>query len=149
MPLVMSAEQYKVSACLCYRDTRCFFKIAFFIERMHLVSDAHCCFPKCMICRTSRRQVHGKLVRQEGNEFAIGRLFGGEGHGAAEGLVQGIHSAPVPGYFDGMADGALYPAGGGLECFRHLGVQYLGDGVGVLSARLGALPDAAGEPYKD
>ena len=48
-----------------------------------------------------------------------------------------------------MADGTLYPAGGGLESLRHLGVQDLGDGIGVLSARLGALPDAAGEPYKD
>ena len=30
-----------------------------------------------------------------------------------------------------MADGSFHSAGGGLECFCHLGVQYLGDGVGV------------------
>ena len=28
-----------------------------------------------------------------------------------------------------MADGTLHTAGGGLEGLRHLGVQYLGDGV--------------------
>ena len=28
-----------------------------------------------------------------------------------------------------MTDGSFHTAGGGLECFRHLGVQYLGDGV--------------------
>ena len=30
-----------------------------------------------------------------------------------------------------MADGSFHSGRGGLECFRHLGVQYLGDGVGV------------------
>ena len=30
-----------------------------------------------------------------------------------------------------MADGPFHPAGGGLEGLRHLGVQYLGDGIGV------------------
>ena len=47
-----------------------------------------------------------------------------------------------------MANGSLHAAGCGLECFRHLGVEYLGDGVGVLTARLGALPDALFETYK-
>ena len=30
-----------------------------------------------------------------------------------------------------MPDGAFHTAGGGLECFCHLGVEYLGDGIGV------------------
>ena len=63
--------------------------------------------------------------------------------------LQSIQIPSVPGDFDGVPDSSLDSAWGGLECFRHLGVQYLGDGVGVLTARLGALPDAAGEPYKD
>ena len=45
--------------------------------------------------------------------------------------MQCIQVASVPGYFDGMADGPFHSAGCGLECFRHLGVEYLGDGVGV------------------
>ena len=48
-----------------------------------------------------------------------------------------------------MADGSFHPAGCGLEGLGHLGVQHFGDGVGGLAARLGASPDAAGEPYKD
>ena len=42
-----------------------------------------------------------------------------------------------------MTDGPFHPAGGGLEGFRHLGIQDLGDGVGVLSARLGAFEECA------
>jgi hypothetical protein len=30
-----------------------------------------------------------------------------------------------------VADGTFHTAWRGLECFRHLGVQYLGDGIGV------------------
>ena len=30
-----------------------------------------------------------------------------------------------------MSDSTLYSGRGGLECFRHLGVQDLGDGIGV------------------
>jgi len=49
--------------------------------------------------------------------------------------LQRIQIASVPGNLNGMADGTLHSGRGGLECFCHLGVEYLGDGIGVLSAR--------------
>jgi hypothetical protein len=41
-----------------------------------------------------------------------------------------------------VADSSFHTAGGSLECFGH---QYLGDGVGVLTARLGSLLDGVCE----
>ena len=40
-----------------------------------------------------------------------------------------------------MADGPLYPAGGGLEGFGYLGVEDLGDGVRGLSAHAGGFQE--------
>ena len=37
-----------------------------------------------------------------------------------------------------MADGPLHSGWSGLECLGDLRVQYFGDGIGVLTARLGA-----------
>ena len=52
--------------------------------------------------------------------------------GVAEVAVQGVHIATVPCHLDGVADGALYPAGGGAVFLGDLRVQALGDGVDVL-----------------
>ena len=52
--------------------------------------------------------------------------------GVAEVAVQGIHIATVPCHLDGVADGPLYPAGGGAVFLGDLRVQALGDGVDVL-----------------
>ena len=90
-----------------------------------------------------------ELISDKRDKFGIGRFTFRVADRVPEEPLQGIQIPSVPGHFDGMSDSPLHPAGGGLECLGHLGVQYLGDGVGVLSARLGALPDAAGEPYKD
>ena len=76
-----------------------------------------------------------KLIRNKRNKFGICRLAFCIGNCVSEESLQGIEVASVPGDFDGMADGPLHSAGGGLECFRHLGVEYLGDGIGGLSAR--------------
>ena len=57
--------------------------------------------------------------------------------------MQGIQVASVPGYFDGMADGTLHAAGGGLECLGDFRVQYLGNCIGVLTARLRVLLEEA------
>ena len=51
--------------------------------------------------------------------------------GIAEKSLEGIQVATVPGDFDGVTDGPLHAAGGGLECLGYLRVQYLGDGIGV------------------
>ena len=96
-----------------------------------------------------RLQLKLQLVRDKGDEFGIRGFSLGIADGIAEKSLQSIQVASVPGNFDGMTDGSFDSAGRGLECLGHLGVQYLRNGVGVLSARLGALPDAAGEPYKD
>ena len=89
-----------------------------------------------------------ELVRNEGDEFRIGGLALGIADGVAEESLQGVQIPPVPGDFNGMADGSFHPAGCGAEVLGYLGVEHLGDGIGVLSARLGALLDATGEPYK-
>ena len=72
-----------------------------------------------------------QLVRNEGDELRIGGLAFGVGYGIAEEPLQCIQIPSVPSHLDGMADGPLHPAGGGLEGLGHLGVEYLGDGVGV------------------
>ncbi len=52
--------------------------------------------------------------------------------GVAEVAVQGVHIAPVPCHLDGMADGALHPAGGGAVALGDLRVQALGHRVDIL-----------------
>ena len=82
--------------------------------------------------------MEGQFVSDKGDEFGIRGFSLGIADGIAEKSLEGIQIPSVPGHFDGMADGPLHSGWRGLECFRHLGVQYLGDGVGVLTARLGA-----------
>ena len=79
-----------------------------------------------------------QLVRNQGDELRIGGLSLGVGYRVAKEPLQGIQIASVPCHLDGVADGPLHPAGGGLEGFGHLGVQDLGDGVACLTARWGA-----------
>ena len=92
---------------------------------------------KSKIGNLVRLQLKLQFVRDKGDEFGIRGFSLGIADGIAEKSLECIQIAPVPGNFDGMPDGPLHSGRGGLECFRHLGVQYLGDGVGVLSARLG------------
>ena len=67
------------------------------------------------------------LIGDHGDELAVGGLAAQVVDGVAEIRVQGIHIAPVPCHLDGVADGALYSAGGG--------VVFLGDlGRGVATA---------------
>ena len=72
-----------------------------------------------------------QFISDKGDELRIRGFSLGIADGVAEKSLQRIQVASVPGYFDGMADGPLYSGWGGLECFRHLGVQYLGNGIGV------------------
>ena len=78
-----------------------------------------------------RFQLQLELVRNQGNKFGIRGFSLGIADGIAEKSLQSIQIASVPGHFDGMADGSLDASGGSLECFGHLGVQYLGYGIGV------------------
>ena len=52
--------------------------------------------------------------------------------GITEVAVEGIHIAPVPRHLNGMADGALYAAGGGAVFLGNLRVQAFCHGVDVL-----------------
>ena len=70
--------------------------------------------------------LQGKLVRNHGDELAIGGLVLAGGDLAAEGTVQGLDAAAAPGNLDGMADGALYLAGCGGEAAADAGVQLFG-----------------------
>ena len=79
-----------------------------------------------------------QFVSNKGDEFGIRGFSLGITDRIAEKSLQSIQVATVPGNLDGVPDSSFHTAGGGLECFCHLGVQYLGDGVGVLTARLGA-----------
>ena len=48
-------------------------------------------------------------VRNEGNKLTVGGLPLGVADGVAEEALQGVQVSPVPGHFDGVADGPFYP----------------------------------------
>ena len=88
--------------------------------------------------------LHGKLIRHQGDELAIGGLFLGNRHAAAKSAVEGIDAAAAPRHLDGMADGALNLAGAGVEAPRDGRVQLLGnavDAVGLLDHQLDRLAE--------
>ena len=72
------------------------------------------------------------LIGYHCNELAVGGLSAQVVDGVAEVAVQRVHIAPVPRHLDGMADGALHPAGGGAVFLGDFRVQALGHGVDVL-----------------
>ena len=90
-----------------------------------------------------------ELVSDQGDELRIRRFTFCIAHRITEKSLQSIQVASVPSHFDGMTDSPLHSAWRGVEGLGHLRVEYLGDGIGVLTARLGVLPDAAGEPCRD
>ena len=53
------------------------------------------------------------LVRNHCNELAVRGFASQVMNRIPEIAVQGIHITPVPCHLDGVADGALHPAGGG------------------------------------
>ena len=85
--------------------------------------------PQSEIGNLAGLELEGQFVCDKGDEFRIRGFSFGIADGIAEKSLQSIQITSVPGYFDGVADGSFHTAGGGLECFRHLGVEYLGDGV--------------------
>ena len=85
-----------------------------------------------------RLQLKLELVCDKGDELTVRGFSLGIADGIAEKSLERIQIAPIPGDLDGVPDGPLHSGRGGLECFCHLGIQYLGDGIGVLTARLGA-----------
>ena len=82
-----------------------------------------------------------KFISDKGDEFRVCGFSLGIGNRVAEKSLQGIQIAPVPGYLDGVSDCPLHSGRCGLEGFRHLGVQYLGDGIHGLVSPLEGLPE--------
>ena len=72
------------------------------------------------------------LVSDHCDELRVGGFSAQVMDGVAEVAVEGVHIAPVPCNLDGVADGALHPAGGGAVFLGDFRVQALGDGVDVL-----------------
>ena len=72
------------------------------------------------------------LIGDHRDELAVGGLSAQVVDGVAEVAVQGVHIAPVPRHLDGMADGALHPAGGSAVFLGDFRVQALGHSVDVL-----------------
>ena len=76
-------------------------------------------------------ELEGQFVCDKGDEFRIRGFSLGIGNRITKESLQRIQIPSVPGDFDGMADGALHSGRCGLEGLGHLGVQYLGDSIGV------------------
>ena len=72
------------------------------------------------------------LISYHRNELAVGRLAPQVMDGIAEVAVEGVHVSPVPCHLDGVADGALHPAGGGTVFLGNLRVEALGHSVDIL-----------------
>ena len=87
--------------------------------------------PQSEMSNLRRLQLQLQLISDQGDKFRIRGFSLGIADGIAEKSLQSIQISSVPGHFDGMADGTLHSGRGGLECFRHLGVEYLGDGIRV------------------
>ena len=95
------------------------------------------------ICHFGRFQLQLEFVCNQRDEFRIRGFSFGIADRIPKEPLQGIQIPSVPGYFDGVADGALHPAGCGLEGLRHLGVQDLGDGIRVPDGPRRGFPKSA------
>ena len=78
-----------------------------------------------------RLELQLQLICNKRNKFGIRGFSLGIADGIAEKSLQRIQIASVPCHFDGVPDSTLDSGRGGLECFRHLGVKHLGDGVSL------------------
>ena len=72
------------------------------------------------------------LVGDHCDEFRVRRFSAQVMDGVAEVAVEGVHITPVPCHLDGVADGALHPAGGGAVFLGDFRVQALGHSVDIL-----------------
>ena len=72
------------------------------------------------------------LIGDHRDELAVGGFSTQVVDGIAEVAVEGVHVSPVPRHLDGVADGALHPAGGSAVLFGDFRVETLGHSVDVL-----------------
>ena len=78
-----------------------------------------------------------ELVCDEGDELTISGFALGITDRVAEKSLQRIQIATMPCHLNSMTNRSFNTAGCGLECFRHLGVQYFGDGVSLPDGKQG------------
>lgn len=84
------------------------------------------------------------MVADGGDEFAVGGLAAVGVSGVAEVMLQDIGVAANPANLNGMADGALYPGGSGMECSGHIGIEGFGDRgavSGIMEHQEDSFPD--------
>ena len=67
-------------------------------------------------------QLQLQFVRNQGDKFGIRGFSLGIGNCVPKEPLKGIQIATIPGNLNGMSDSTFHAAGGGLECFCHLGV---------------------------
>ena len=72
------------------------------------------------------------LIGYHRNELAVGGFASQVMNRIPKIAVQGIHVSPIPRHLDGVADGALHPAGGGAVFLGDFRVQALGHGIDVI-----------------
>ena len=72
------------------------------------------------------------LISYHRNELRVSGFASQVMNRIPEIAVQGIHITPVPRHLDGMADGALHPAGRGAVALGDFRVQALGHRVDIL-----------------
>ena len=72
------------------------------------------------------------LIRNHCDELAVRGFASQVMNRIPEIAVQGIHVSPIPCHLDGVADGALHPAGSGAVFLGDFRVQALGHGIDVI-----------------
>ena len=78
-----------------------------------------------------RLQLKLELVSDQGDEFRIRGFSLGIADSVAEKSLEGIQITTIPSYLNGVSDCPFHSGRGGLEGLCHLGVEHLGDGIGV------------------
>ena len=76
--------------------------------------------------------IQSNFVCNQRNKFRICRFPLAAVHRVSKEAVQGIKLSSAPGNLNGMADGALHPAGGGTVALGDFRVQALGHRVDIL-----------------
>ena len=65
------------------------------------------------------------MIRDHGNELAVGGLALDVGDRIAEEFLQHLNVTPVPGYLYGVPNCPLHPGGRGAEFLCHRGIEHL------------------------
>ena len=81
-----------------------------------------------------------ELICDQSDELTIGGLAFGIGNSIAEESLERIQITSVPCHLNGMANRPFHSGRCGLEGFRHLRVQYFGDGVSLPDGKQGPKP---------